>query len=132
MNQPTIEDINMFRGSRIRFMGESVLEHLSNEEWKVNADFPNYEISSHGRIRRLKDSVKLKPYTVNGYNKVKLVNKYGARRAVRIHRLQMLTFEPIENAFLFDVDHIDFDPKNNVLTNLRWLKAKKNRVRKQG
>lgn len=121
MNQLTNQEIEVFRGS----------ESLSNEEWKEAVNFPNYEISSHGRVRRKKDGTLLKTYKVNGYLKTKLSND-GVRKAVRVHRLLMLTFRPIEKSFLFEVDHIDFVRDNNLLTNLRWVKTAENRKRKQG
>jgi hypothetical protein len=49
------------------------------------------------------------------------LNKEGKSKIVRIHRLVMENFYPIEGMENFDVNHIDEDITNNKLSNLQWL-----------
>lgn len=93
-----------------------------NEIWKTH---PNenlqLEISNLGRIRDINSKAFLGYENDKGYMEVK---RYGA--TYLIHRLVLETFQPIDNASEFFVDHIDGIRSNNHLTNLRWVKASQN------
>lgn len=99
-----------------------------SEEWVVTHDFPKYLISNKGRIKNHKGKL-LKFYEVNGYWKVKL-SKEGKEYYPRVNRLVKLSFSYRDDHAEMDVDHIDFDRKNNNLENLRWSQPKRNRGRK--
>jgi hypothetical protein len=72
-----------------------------------------YQRYAAGRTLRVTHSKDGYAY-VGLYWKGKVVSGY-------IHRLLMLTFNPIENAQDFEVNHIDLNKSNNDLTNLEWL-----------
>jgi hypothetical protein len=59
-------------------------------------------------------------YSKDGYVYVVLYAN-GKSHMGFIHRLLMITFNPIENAHEMEVNHIDLDKGNNSLTNLEWL-----------
>lgn len=89
------------------------------EIWKSIRDFPNYEVSNLGRIRRKWKTI--------GYRIIKgrknagyLTISIGDKTYLSIHRLVALTFIP--NTYKkASVDHIISQEKcNNKLTNLRW------------
>ena len=99
------------------------------ENWKIINGYDNYEISSHGRCRNNKTNriLKLsanKETWCKGYQYV-ILRKDNIRKNCKIHRLVADAFleNPLNKKY---VDHIDNDPKNNKLSNLRWATSKEN------
>ena len=103
-----------------------------NEIYKTIEEFPNYEVSNMGNIRNKKTKRILKPgKDAGGYLRVVLY-KNGKPSTKKVHRLAMITFNPVENMDDLQVDHIDFNKQNNCLENLRWLTPAENGSRKSG
>ena len=113
------------------------------ETWKTITDFPNYAISSYGRVksmarvvvRKHKDGKTVEqplsemilspaknPKT--GYLHVSL-RKEGASYSRHVHKLVAQAFVPGEAPGL-DVCHNDGNQENNVPSNLRWDTRKSN------
>lgn len=104
----------------------------SPEEWRAIPEYEGlYEVSSHGRVRSLPRVVQrgksalpikeriLKPHTNrNGYKQINL-SKAGRTRSREVHPLVMLAFAgPYpENC---EIRHLDGNPGNNNLSNLRY------------
>ena len=101
------------------------------EIWKDIKDYEGfYQVSSVGRVRSMgnggsnnsKERI-LKPYK-NEYLMVNLF-KNGKRTPFLIHRLVAEAFIPnIDNKPF--IDHIDTNPSNNKIENLRWVTQKEN------
>lgn len=92
------------------------------EEWRPIADFEGiYEVSSEGRVRRVKEGANkiLKPYSNNkGYLGVDLCD-CGRRLSAKIHRLVAVAFIPNPMGYL-EINHKDENKANNAVKNLEW------------
>ena len=83
-----------------------------------------YEAFDDGRIYGLKCRRSLKPQIKNGYETVTLC-KNGEKRYFRVHRLIALAFIP--NPYeLPEIDHINGNPRDNRVCNLRWASRRTN------
>ena len=98
------------------------------EVWKDVKGYEGlYQVSNFGRVKR--DEFILKPIDSHGYKYVHLCNKNHERKNQAIHRLVALTF--IHNpSNLPQVNHIDGNKSNNLITNLEWVTAKENAYHK--
>ena len=90
------------------------------EEWRTITDFPDYEVSNQGRVRRIwKSGKKLRKFSKSaGYNRVDLW-KNAECNIKLVHRLVAEAFIPNpENKP--EVDHINRKRSDNRIENLRW------------
>ena len=98
------------------------------EEWKEIDGFPDYMISSEGRIcsMRRKHPVILKAgKTPLGYLLVGLVDENKVRHSKSVHRLVGSAFiQNIENKP--EMNHMDGNKQNNCINNLEWVTHAKN------
>lgn len=61
-----------------------------------------------------------------GYMQVTLCLENAKTITVRIHRIEMLCFCPIENCDNMQVNHIDGNKQNNWIGNLEWVTPSEN------
>lgn len=104
------------------------------EIWKDIVGYEGlYQVSNLGRVKSLgngnsnasKEKI-LKPgANGKGYSFINLC-KDGKAKNYHIHRLVLMAFNPVENMENLEVDHIDTNPSNNILENLRWTTHKEN------
>jgi hypothetical protein len=95
------------------------------EEWRQIADFPDYEVSNQGRVRRGDRILSQHNDGRRGYLQVGLMN--GTQSTKKVHRLVGLAFVPNpENKRV--LDHIDRNKANNVVSNLRWRTDSENQI----
>ena len=90
-------------------------------------DYSNYEVSNYGQVKNRKTGRILKPgIDGNGYQFVNLCNE-GKVKKLKVHRLVLIAFEGFSNDVNQKfVDHIDNNPLNNCLFNLRWASHQQN------
>lgn len=117
----TIIDLSLF------FVSLEFERLTKMEIWLPIKDFPNYEVSSEGRVRNKHGRV-LRPGTNNlGYPVVTLSD--GHRRCTKtVHRLVALTFYDTDGTGLV-VDHIDGDKQHNHISNLEFCSSGENNAR---
>lgn len=98
---------------------------MNNEIWKNIKSFPNYIISSYGKIYNTKTNILLTSRdNGHGYLYVDLY-KNSKHKRYYVHRLVANTFIPnLENKK--EVNHIDGDKNNNSVSNLEWVTSSEN------
>ncbi|MGV2809928.1 NUMOD4 domain-containing protein [Enterococcus faecalis] len=91
------------------------------EEWKEIDKHSRYSISSVGNIKNNQTGKLLKASKnkTAGYMYIRLMSDTGKRTSFRLHRLVALHFLDNPNNYE-DVNHIDEDKTNNVVSNLEW------------
>lgn len=96
------------------------------EIWKDIKGYEGlYQVSNMGNVKSLnynrtgEERIRKPNVGSNGYLQVELC-KNGKYRMLLIHRLVLMTFNPIDNMDKFDVNHRDENKKNNNLDNLEW------------
>lgn len=95
---------------------------LSIEEWKSIPGYPKYEVSTHARVRNIKNKRIVKHWLRGRYYTIKLgANDCGNA----LHRLVALVFIPNPENKPF-VNHKDLDTLNCYAYNLEWVTAKEN------
>lgn len=100
---------------------------LTAEEWRPVPGYPEHEVSSLGRVRRIRPSSRnhptglLKFYTrTDGYVRVSMGDK-----GHYVHRIVLLAFVgpcPLGH----EADHINSNRSDNRVENLRWLPKERN------
>jgi len=88
--------------------------------------YRNYLVTTHGRIKNIEKNKYLKGSPgKNGHLHVSLCNASGKPWNTTIHHVMALAFLPkIEEKTC--VDHVDGDPSNNTIVNLRWRTPSEN------
>ncbi|MDE2105320.1 MAG: HNH endonuclease [Patescibacteria group bacterium] len=96
--------------------------------WKKIKQWPEYEISDNGLIRK-KNGLLRKPYlTKTGYLYI-AVRRSGFKKSVAIHRLVAEAFIHTKNKGLH-VAHLDGNKTNNCIKNLAWVTRSENEQHK--
>lgn len=101
------------------------------EIWKQTPEYPDYEVSTLGRVRSTKFIARkvknLKPWLSAGYYNVQIqIN--GQRISKKVHVLMLETFVSPRPGHYNKIHacHSDGNPLNNNLSNLRWDTASNN------
>ena len=90
------------------------------EEYKKINNFSHYRIYNDGKIYSEFINKFITPTEdSNGYLQNTIVDDFGNRKTIKNHRLVAIAFLPNPNNYP-DVNHKDFNRKNNNVKNLEW------------
>lgn len=104
---------------REHLSGLSSGDGLAAEDWRQVPQFPEYEVSSLGRVRIIRSGKIVRICrTTDGYSRVSLSNAEG-RTTFRMHRLILMTFVGPRPTGMCGCHH-DRNRQNNAISNLRW------------
>ena len=102
---------------------------MDNEIWcDVKGYEGRYQVSNLGNVKSLnyrgtgKEKILRQGKNTWGYLFV-ILTKNGEHKMYQVHRLILMTFNPVENMSELLVNHRDEDPTNNNLNNLEWCTA---------
>lgn len=99
---------------------------LYNEVFKEIEECPGYLVSNYGRVQDNQGNI-IRTNHRAGYVSVN-IGTSGNRTSVDVHRLVMMTFEPLDNCESMVVNHLDGDKTNNYIYNLEWCTEEDNRI----
>lgn len=101
-------------------------QNPAEEVWKPIEEFPDYAVSSHGRVYSFKNDLILTPRLDSaGYYKLSIYR--DAKRYTRlVSRLVAITFLGPPPSDKHEADHINAVRTDNRPENLRWLSKKEN------
>jgi hypothetical protein len=92
---------------------------MMKENWKDIEGHHNYQVSNLGNVRNVLKGRSLAGWTnSDGYRIVKLFDN-GKFCQISVHRLVAITFVPNPDNLL-EVNHLDGDKQNNMVSNLEW------------
>ena len=123
---PTFEDM-----SSASYRDIMPIVHRPGEIWKPISFIPNlqdwYYVSNYGRVYSRFTGLLIKPNLItSGYLRVSLYGENNTMIPVLVHRVVMITFNPIPNPDDFQVNHIDGNKLNNNIDNLEWVTRSEN------
>lgn len=105
---------------------QEVVVVVGVEEWRLVSQFPSYEVSSHGRFRRIKTGRILAGSTKdNGYLDIGF-DKNGKHYTKLAHRIVALAFLEPGTVDSIYVNHKNKDRQDNRVSNLEWTTASAN------
>jgi hypothetical protein len=119
---------------------EPITEWSKDVEWRVCPDFPDYEVSNYGEVRRCKvcsrnrksfEGKVLKPkIEKRGYHQYNL-SKGTKKYYLTAHKLVAITFIglPLDKSLM--IAHLDGNKSNNFVGNLKWVSNSENQLHRR-
>jgi hypothetical protein len=102
------------------------------EIWKKVHGYYNYECSNLGRIKTFnwknskKEAIMKPALDGSGYYRTVLKRQDGKLCTIKVHRIILMTFKPIENSNYLECNHINGIKNDNNINNLEWVTRHEN------
>lgn len=119
-------------------------QYFDEEMWAEHPEFKT-EISSHGRVKQrtnqfgrsvrisLGAKIRRAGYKESFEYATKVIHRIsGKKHQKRVHQLVLEAFGSFKEGDRICVDHIDGDPENNHVLNLRWSSYLENNRNRNG
>jgi len=114
-------------------------QRLVAEEWRAIPKFPNYEVSSLGRVRSLnhisKDGRSIKGRVLQTWSAGEKLNyeyvSLGSGYKSGVHRLVALAFHGEPTATKCEAAHLNGNSKDNRAENIQWCSHQENEDHKK-
>lgn len=131
-NHPYLTEGGKWVNAEDLALGDKVVVHSAAEEWRVVAEFPNYKVSSWGRVKNSKTNNILTQFEKGqwGHLRVTLTRngaqdrRTGDKRDVPVHRLVAEYFEV--SGVGEEVRHLNGIAWDNTVSNLQYGSSKDN------
>ena len=115
-----------FKWQRVTEKPIASTDNLEGEIWYNLKDsiydeckiFKNYKVSNLGRVKGYKDKLMI-PNTSSGRSVIQLIEG-DVTKYMKVHRMVLMASNTPNPENKPEVDHIDSNPKNHRLDNLRW------------
>jgi hypothetical protein len=109
---------------------------MSTEEWRLIPSAPDYEVSDLGRVRSWRPYnghsaprvLRGFPSPNGGHLQYRLVDVTGESVTTKGHQLVLLAFVGPRPDWADQIRHLDGDPTNNALSNLRYGTRSENQL----
>lgn len=109
---------------------KSLFNYLPNKEvWVFYPYSERILVSNMGNFKSVNTNKILKTHkNQQNYHMINVKFSNGTRRSCMAHRLILESFYPIlgKDTALYEVNHIDGNKSNNVLSNLEWVTRQEN------
>lgn len=106
-------------------MSDREVDALVAEKWVSVPDFPEYQISDQGHVRRNGRLLKLH-FNKKGYASVPLWRDGRCQRSTNLHRLMALAFISPPPTLEHQAAHDDGNSRHNIISNIKWKTPKEN------
>lgn len=121
----------MFTSEHTKLMKQLSMDAgLTNEFWKRCPIYPEYYVSSEGRVYSVRSKKLMTPHlNSDGYIDVCIKTKKVKTKRL-VHQLVLRTFDPRSEEEIkeqkLQIDHLNTNRTDNRLSNLRWRTVKEN------
>ena len=103
------------------------------EEWRTLDEFPDYAVSSYGRVQRItpaqgtiKGHILSPTMALDGYRRVKIPNADGVTKIKKVHQFVCEAFHGVKPTPEHQVNHKSGDKDDNHKDNLEWMTPSQN------
>jgi len=94
-----------------------MVQNIEREVWKPVVDYPKYEISNMGNVRR--NNKQLSLFIIKGYLAFNVIDGVKRRKSLRVHKEVAKAFLGNHAANMI-VRHLDGNPLNCCISNIKW------------